>query len=201
MSPSHASRNYALFTTSGETSLLNWRMKDEGIAIEGDRLRWWTEHGERRQPVSDIREIRLAVKPSGRGTTGGLCEVTFRNFERVAVHSTTAWGNHDEHRLVEYRAFVQALHAALPEETRKRASFYAGARGGSSPWVRAVGIGLVAVVGLAIVLVAFNVSGLKAIWLPVLAATVLLWPLLQQLRANTGEGGYGPDRIPPELLP
>lgn len=198
-SPEDRPRYFSLFISDRLPGLLK-RHKHAGISLDSERLRWRFGGYECMARLEDITEIRLATSMGGYASATGVCEITFRPFNRVLVFSSTAFGNTDATRNTEYNTFVNALHRALPPEVRKSARFSAGHRRAESPVFKGVAYTLVAVVSVLMIVVAFNVSGPKRIIIPALAGGFMLWPLIRLLREGSG-GTYNPTSIPHALLP
>lgn len=198
--PQDRPRHFSLFTSDRLPRLLA-RHRDSGLSLDGETLRWWVEGGDRRARLDDIVAIRLATSLGGYASATGVCEITFRRFDRLLVFSGTAFGNTDAARNAEYRTFVQALHRALPPEVRRSATFSAGHRRAELPAVRWALSALIAFIAILAVVVALNASGPRAIFLPALLGGFMIWPLARLLREGKDGGTYHPDHIPHALLP
>jgi len=190
---------YGLFTSESGQGF-RWRLKDEGVRLVAGQIEWWVGADSVRLPLDRITDIRLSVTPALRNSFAGVCTITFDRFERVAVHSATAFGLPDHGRADEYRRFVHDLHRALPEDARRRIAFHAGGEGADNPLRRALGYGLIAVCALG-ALAALFTGTFRGVVVAGLVGVVMIWPLVRMLQTGRGEGGYIPDHIPEDLLP
>lgn len=199
MGAGSAKREYALFTLTGAPRI-RWKFKDEGIAIEGDRLSW--QDGEIRKLASlkNLRKVHLQCVETKDGAIG-ICCVTFRNLAKLTVRSGSAYGSPDEERALVYAAFLKDLHDSIVAHNDQDARIdYVG---GASPlrFKFVVGAMIVAIAMFVVlpVVLLFVTRDIQALWIAG-GGAVFIYPLFRSMQRNAPQK-YQPDSIPEELLP
>jgi len=175
-----------------------WRLRDEGIKPEADRLsfpidgRW----GFRR--YADIISVNLSSAHIPRSGTLGQCTITFDYRETVTVLSANAAGLPEPARHATYNAFLDDFHNRLIASGDAARIWF---RIGMSP-VRAMILNVALVAGgLLFLMLPIVLALIARSWEPfelLLAGLLFLWPAWETATKNQ-PGSYNPS-YPPDLL-
>ncbi|MBF9033398.1 hypothetical protein HKCCE2091_04040 [Rhodobacterales bacterium HKCCE2091] len=188
-------QGFTLATRQGGTILL----RDAVLTLPGDGTLGLG--GDRVVPLAELRGIRLWTEKGDQTRPVGRAELTFLHGPPVVVTGATPMGASDAARGKRYRAFIEALHEALPQGAR--VEFRRGFRGGS-PARGWIGFGIAAALDIALlVLFLGNVredSGPLVRPVAVIFAVAGLIGAAGFGQAMAGRG-YDPRAIPAELLP
>lgn len=149
--------------------------------------------------LKDVREVRLAFAPTRPERNRYRCRVLLPGGQAIEFFNRTYRGVMDfADTSAEYAAFVQALHVALARHN-PACRFTAGASQGAFV-VNAVVLVLLAVVMIG-ALIFFLVVGL--LWVALLKVLLIAfylptaWAWVKRNRPRV----YGPETIPPDILP
>ena len=190
-------RHYNLFLRE-DMSRFFWKLRNQGIALTGDTLRWDYDGRPRERNFDDLREVRLQFAHVPKSGDTGLCLLTFNDGLPLIVQSTNASGLADDERAPIYGDLVRDLHKRLAKHpSSSRIDFQIG----DTRRTFGVIISIVAILffgGLPLGLFLF-----KPGWdtLGVLGAgAAFVWPLWKTMQRNEPRS-YSPDRVPEELFP
>jgi hypothetical protein len=190
-------RHYNLFLREDSSRFL-WRLRNEGITLSDETLRWVYDGRLRERGFDDLREVRLqSAHVRGRGDAG-LCLLTFNSGSLLTVQSSNASGLTDDERASVYRDFIRDLHKRLASHaSSSRIAFQTGdARRPLSVIISIVAIIFFGALPLGLFLFkpgwdTFGVLG---------AGAAFVWPLWKTMQRNEPRS-YSPQDVPEELLP
>lgn len=174
---------------------------DATIRVGNDGITFGLDGTEHHRPWREIASIRLRVDPQG-GVETGICALGFRDGPGIFIRTGTRLGVHDAARADAYRAFVDALHAALPTEERGRIAFLRGNTEGAqmaqtaSNWA----FGLIVVGALLFILAQGTDLPWARIGVVFGAAALLVWFAFRRT-GRLAPGSYDPAAVPDDLLP
>jgi hypothetical protein len=119
--------DYDLNTHAGEVTTA-FRLRDTGIRLDGDRLRWSIDGVARDAALADIEAIRLTSEvETMRGPIGATsCQIRFLDGRAVTVFGGNSLSPDPAARRARYEAFVADLHRRLERDDRARIRFVAG---------------------------------------------------------------------------
>ena len=164
-----------------------------------NELQWQVGGRSGAWPLASIAMVRLSYRPVSMQSRRFRTDILNERGERVSILSTT-WQTVAlmEPQDNSYREFVLALHRRL-KAIGSHASFVAGL----SPWVYQAGLGVLALVAVAIV-----GMFLRAAWTGLWAgaaflvafAALFVWQVGGFMRRNRPRG-YSADNVPNDLIP
>lgn len=175
-----------------------WRLRDEGIKPEADRLSFPIEGRWGFRRYADIVSVNLSSAHIPRSGTIGQCVINFDYRETVTVLTANAAGMPDPSRHAAYSAFLTDFHTRiLASGYASRIRFVTGLSPGRAVVLTiALAAGAVLFVVLPIILAMIARS-----WEPfelMLAGALFLWPAWETATKNQ-PGSYNP-AYPPDLL-
>lgn len=109
--PTEASRTYDLFIR--HTKRAFWRMKDQGVIPEADRLAYPNNGHWGTRSYADIVLVNLVAVSMPRVGTTAHCIITFRTGAILVVVNATNQGFPDAERAERYYEFIYDLHQRL----------------------------------------------------------------------------------------
>jgi hypothetical protein len=190
-------RHYNLFLREGFSRFL-WKLRDEGITL-GDTLRWEHDARLRERRLDDLREVRLTSAHIHKSGDVGLCQLTFRDGQRLTVQSSNMSGLADHDRAPVYGDFVRDLHRRLAALKGSTIAFHAG----DDPRGRILTLVVVTIAILFFGALPLGLFLFKPGWetLGVLGAgAAFIWPVLKTMQRNEPRS-YSPSQVPEDLLP
>lgn len=190
-------QRYNLFLRE-DASRFFWKLRNEGITLSGDTLRWDFDGRPRERTFDDIREVRLQFAHVHKSGDAGLCLLTFNDGLQLIAQSTNASGLADDERAPIYGDFVRDLHKRLTQHpASSRISFQIGDNRSTLGLIITI-IALLFFGALPLGLFLFH-PGWET--LGVLGAgAAFVWPLWKTMQRNEPRA-YSPSRVPDELLP
>lgn len=190
-------RHYSLFTITGKPGI-RWKLKDEGIAIEGDSLYWQKGEVPNTAALKNVREVRLMIGQTKDGVIG-TCLITFRNLAELTVSSASAFGLPDDERAPVYAEFVNDLHTRLAAFKENQVAYF----GGVSASRFKFGVAAFIIAGaffVALPIMLLLITGeTEALWIAA-SGVFFVYPMFRSMQRNAPQQ-YSPDAIPEELLP
>ncbi len=191
-------RHYKLFLREGFSRFL-WRLRDEGITLSGDTLRWEHDGRPRERSFDDLRDVRLTSAHIHKSGDVGLCQLKFSDGQLLTVQSTDMSGLADHDRAPIYGDFVRDLHKRLAARKGSTIAFHAG----DDPRGRILTLIVVTIAILFFGALPLGLFLFKPGWetLGVLGAgAAFIWPVWKTMHRNEPRG-YSPSQVPEDLLP
>jgi hypothetical protein len=191
-------RHYKLYLREGFSRFV-WRLRDEGITLSDDTLRWTLDGRPRERNLDDLREVRLQFAHVHKSGDVGLCQMKFNNGMLLTVQSTDMSGLADHDRAPIYGDFVRDLHARLAVRTGSTIAF----RAGDDPHGRVFTVIVVTIATLFFGALPLGLFLFKPGWetLGVLGAgAAFVWPVWRTMQRNEPRH-YSPGHLPDDLFP
>ncbi|WP_439577564.1 hypothetical protein [Elioraea sp.] len=175
--------------------------RDGTVRVSAAGIAFDLDGAEHRRLWEEIASIRLRVDPQG-GVETGICALGFRGGPGVLIRTGTRLGVHDAGRADAYRAFVAALHAALPAEAHGRIAFLRGNTAGAQMVQTASNWAFGLIVGGALLFILAQGTDLPWARIGVVfgAAALLVW-FAERRTGRLAPGSYDPAAVPDDLLP
>ncbi|MCB1479311.1 MAG: hypothetical protein KDJ62_10670 [Rhodobiaceae bacterium] len=175
--------------------------KPRSYRLTGSALTW-TDEGEagmKSLPYSQIKEVRLAYRPSRVQRNRYLAHIVPKSGKRIDISNSTfkGFGDFVEHN-EEYSAFIRELHRRLVE-MRTDATFHKG-----SSWLGYIGNMILTVWIAAMVVLAFFLLTLTGVlWIAVIKLAIIAFfiPTLIRFMLRSRPQTYDPREIPEGALP
>lgn len=173
-------------------------LSDEGISYRLDE-----RSGLRR--FDTLRSVRIQAIVAGRNSPWeSATELVFERGRPLLVVSSGRFGGDDEARDRSYVAFLQDLHARIPQELRGSISFKRGVSPGRHKVLVAAFVAIVLIFGGAgLFLFHILASGRGSAWeiLPALAGVLAFGYWGYQAMEKGRPSPYDPDHLPRDLFP
>lgn len=172
-------------------------LDDRGVTLDGGNLSWSRDGETRSQPLAELRDVQLTVRPMKSGPVPE-CRLGFADATSVTVVASTRLGSPDPDLRRVYAEFLRDLHARLDAGMRTQIQFGAGL---SQDRVRKLTI--VSVVGAVatflLVVLSLAAKEMRGLLLAVGSAS-MTWRAMSSVEANRPTN-YDPNAIPETMIP
>lgn len=191
-------RHYNLFLREGFSRFV-WKLRDEGVTLSGQTVRWEHDARPRERRFDELREVRLTSAHVHKSGDVGLCQLKFNDGQLLTVQSTDMSGLADHDRASIYGDFVRDVHARLALLKGSTIAFHAG----DDPRGRIFTLIVVTIGFLFFGALPLGLFLFRPGWetLGVLGAgAAFMWPVWKTMQRNEPRT-YSPSQLPDDLLP